>query len=324
VRNRGVLPRERATRADLIAEIARCAPRVGPNESEWPGLTLYRFTSSVSPHWDAVRSLSLCVVVQGQKRVTVGDRSYDYDPFHYLVLSRGMRFQAEILEACREKPFLSFVLQVDPGIVKRISSEMAETAGRCSATFGREIEVVPAGPYISPVDRNLAGAVLRFLGAIKLGQDRRILAPTYVNEIVYRILQDAQARRLAEAAAAECDTNPIAKAITYIQERISQPITVNDIAEFVCMSRSAFAHQFREVTGSAPYQFVKQSRLLQAQKMLAEGDVSITEVAHRVGYTSLPHFINEFKRHFGVTPRTYAQARRSRVALDVERATTPG
>jgi AraC-like DNA-binding protein len=320
VRDCGALRGECGPQGDLIAEIAGCAPRVGPNQSEWPGLTLYRFTSPVPPHWDAVRSLSLCVVVQGRKRVTVGDRSYVYDPFHYLVLSGGMKFQAEILEACCEKPFLSLVLQVDPGIVKRISVEMAD---RCSATFGREIEAAPAGAYISPIDRNLTGAVLRFLGATKVGQDRRVLAPTYVNEIVYRILQDAQAHRLVEAAATECDTNPIAKAITYIQERISQPITVNDVAEFVCMSRSAFAHQFREVTGSAPYQFIKQTRLMQAQRMLAEADVSITEVAHRVGYASLSHFINEFKRHFGVTPRTYAEAQRGRAALDVERATTP-
>lgn len=316
----GIPPGERGPDGELVAEIARCAPHVGPNESEWPGLTLYRFTSSISPHWDSVRSLSLCVVVQGQKRVTVGDRAYHYDPFHYLVLSGGMKFQAEILGACREKPFLSFVLQVDPTLVQRVSAEML---GVCSGMFCGDTGETAAGAYISPIDRNLTGAVLRFLGAIKAGQDRRVLAPMYVSEIVYRVLQDAQARRLVAAAGAERDTNPIARAIKYIQERISEPISVTDVAEFACMSRSTFAHHFREATGSAPYQFIKQMRLERAQRILVEAEVSMTEVARQVGYTSLSHFINEFKRHFGVTPRSYAEAQRGRVALDVERATTP-
>lgn len=59
------------------------------------------------------------MVAQGRKAVTVDGFTYRYDPFNYLVLSRGMRFEAEILEASIEKPFLSFVLQIDPAIVRR-------------------------------------------------------------------------------------------------------------------------------------------------------------------------------------------------------------
>lgn len=321
MRDCSTFPDECVSRRELITEIARYAPRVGSNASEWPGLTLYRFTSAVSPHWDAVRSLSLCVVVQGRKRVPIGDCAFDYDPFHYLVLSRGMKFQAEILEASPEKPFLSFALQVDPGMVKRISTEMLD---RCDTTFLRDVENVPAEAYVSPIDRNLMGAVLRFIGAIRLGQDRRVLAPMYVSEIVYRILQDVQSRRLVRAADAECETNPVARAIAYIRDMVSEPISVEDVAKFVCMSRSAFAHQFREVTGTTPYQFIKHMRLSEAKRILIENNVSMTEAARRVGYASLPHFINEFKRHFGVTPRAYAQAWLGQTTLDVERATARG
>lgn len=62
---------ERLTVGDLIAEISAAAPQVGPNPSVWSGLTLYRFTSPMVPQWDQVRSVALCFVAQGRKRVAV-------------------------------------------------------------------------------------------------------------------------------------------------------------------------------------------------------------------------------------------------------------
>ena len=52
---------------ELVATLAGRTPLEGVNRSEWRGLTCYRFTRPQTPHWDEVRSLSLCVVVQGRE-----------------------------------------------------------------------------------------------------------------------------------------------------------------------------------------------------------------------------------------------------------------
>jgi hypothetical protein len=84
-----------------------------------------------------------------------------------------MRFEAEILEATVEKPFLSFVLQIDPAIVRRVSADLREhttTTFRRAAsrsTLGRR--AVPA--RVTPLDANTAGAILRFLRAATVGPD---------------------------------------------------------------------------------------------------------------------------------------------------------
>jgi AraC-like DNA-binding protein len=44
-------------------------------------------------------------------------------------------------------------------------------------------------------------------------------------------------------------------------------------------------------------------------------------VARSVGYSSLSHFINEFKRHFGITPRAYADAQRDVLPMRMDVAT---
>jgi len=57
---------------DLIAELAARAPAAGANAGAWPGLTIYRFTAPAGPTWEEIQSLSLCIVAQGRKAVTVG------------------------------------------------------------------------------------------------------------------------------------------------------------------------------------------------------------------------------------------------------------
>ncbi len=78
---------------ELVASIARQALNEGPTSTAWPGLTFYRFEQRVATNWDEVSSASLCMVVQGRKRLRIGSINYFYDPFHYLVIKRGLRFQ---------------------------------------------------------------------------------------------------------------------------------------------------------------------------------------------------------------------------------------
>jgi predicted SnoaL-like aldol condensation-catalyzing enzyme len=116
---------------ELVALVARQAVNEGPTRAAWPDLTFYRFDQRVATHWEEVGAVALGMVVQGRKRVRTGSINYFYDPFHYLVMKRPLRFQAEILQAAPERPFLSFVLQLSTHLVNEVSDEMNRL--RCSA-----------------------------------------------------------------------------------------------------------------------------------------------------------------------------------------------
>jgi AraC-like DNA-binding protein len=294
------------TSGDLLAELRTRTPRLGGNQDSWPGLTCFRYTQPQSPQWAEVRSLSLCVIGQGRKRVVVGDRSYVYDPFNYLVLSSHRHFTAEILEATSAKPFLSLVLQIDPVLVRRVS---ADILGRRTTTFAKPAHGPAEQAFVTPLDISLMGAIMRFMRATDNGADRRVLAPVYLQEIVYRVLQAEQYTRLLEVAASEVATNPVSDVISYVRENMSAPMTVADLAERVSLSPSAFSHLFRDVTGKSPYQFVKEMRLNRARELLLEAEQSVTQISRTVGYASTSHFINEFRDRFGATPRAYRDLR---------------
>lgn len=304
---------ERARAGELVALVARFSPRIGPNACEWPGITFYRFEESVADLWDAVSSLSLCVVAQGRKRVRIGPLDYVYDPLHYLVLTRGTRFEADILEASRAKPFLSFVLVVDPETVTEVLAAMHR---QTPALFWTKPAPTTPSAYVTPLDQNLMGAVQRFLQSLDSHADRTVLAPMYLREIVYRLLGSEQRQRLVRSAMMESGTNAIAASVRIMKTQIARPLTVAELAESACMSQSAFAHLFKEATGVSPYQFLKQLRLEHARKLLLDGR-NVSSAASEVGYSSLSHFIDEFRRYFGETPRNYyEQLRKLAVAKE--------
>ncbi len=304
---------------DLVAELASIATQVGPNAGLWPGLTAYRFTAPAGPAWEEIQSLSLCIVAQGRKAVTVGGETYLYDPFRYLVLSSHLHFQAEILEATLGRPFLSLVLQIDPALVRQVSGDMLER--RTTVFRPRDAAAAPAAPAcVSALDQDLLGVVLRFLRAVKDTVDRRVLAPLYLQELVYRVLQREQYARLLALAAAESASNPVSAVLEYMRAHLSEPLTVADLADLVRLSPSAFAHLFRDVTGRSPYQFLKELRLDRARELLVDGNLTVARISKEVGYASVSHFISEFRGRFGVTPRAYYDAHALHRELDTQRA----
>jgi AraC-like DNA-binding protein len=309
---------------DLIAELAARAPRVGANTGAWPGLTIYRFTTPVGPTWEEIQSLSLCIVAQGRKAVTVDGETYRYDPFNYLVLSSHLHFEAEILEASPSLPFLSFVLQIDPALVRRVSSDMLERRTTTFRSRGGPGQPPAKQGLVSALDQELMGAVLRFLRAVGTGTDRRVLAPLYLQEMVYRVLQREQFARLLAIAAAQAASNPVSAVLDYVRAHLPEPLTVADMAEQVSLSPSAFAHLFRDVTGKAPYQFLKEMRLDRARELLVDGNLAVARVSKEVGYASVSHFISEFRGRFGVTPRLYGDMHAVHVELDSQRVREGG
>jgi len=153
------------------------------------------------------------------------------------VLGSHLHFQAEILEASVGRPFLSFVLQIDPALVRQVSSDMLER--RTTAFRSREAATRPTEQAcVSALDQDLLGVVLRFLRSVGTGTDRRVLAPLYLQEMVYRV-QREQYARLLSLAAAESASNPISAVLEYVRGHLSEPLTVADMADLVRLSPSA-------------------------------------------------------------------------------------
>ncbi len=83
------------------------------------------------------------------------------------------------------------------------------------------------------------------------------------------------------------------------------PFDADFYARSCAMSRSRFYAAFRTVMGVTPLQYVTRSRVLHAQYLLRNTDLSVSEIAHTVGYPDELYFSRLFRKHTGVSPRGY-------------------
>ncbi|MGO4763663.1 helix-turn-helix transcriptional regulator [Cupriavidus sp. 2KB_3] len=92
------------------------------------------------------------------------------------------------------------------------------------------------------------------------------------------------------------------KAIDFIEENAGEPITLNDMASHVELSRMHFAAQFRRATGLSPHAYLNRSRIERAKNLLVRGHESLAEIALQVGFSSQSYFTTVFRKHTGLAP----------------------
>jgi signal transduction histidine kinase/DNA-binding response OmpR family regulator len=81
---------------------------------------------------------------------------------------------------------------------------------------------------------------------------------------------------------------------------------VEALAGALAMERTTLYRRLGEATGQTPTQFVRETRLGEAERMLREGSGTVCEVAYAVGFKSTSYFARRFKERYGATPAAYA------------------
>ncbi|HIX83600.1 MAG TPA: AraC family transcriptional regulator [Candidatus Megamonas gallistercoris] len=91
----------------------------------------------------------------------------------------------------------------------------------------------------------------------------------------------------------------------YIDKHYNEQISLEQIAEAVKANKYYLAHMFKAETGFSPLQYVVRRRIGEAQNLLINTDMSITQIAATVGYNNSNYFQNIFRKYMGMTPGYY-------------------
>lgn len=134
-----------------------------------------------------------------------------------------------------------------------------------------------------------------------------------VVDYLLKPVRPAEIAGLITKAAAQCaDRRPplVAKVADYISTHLNQPIKLQDIAGAVYLSPSHLSRTFKSLTGQSIVDFVQDQRLAKAEELFAATDLSVTEVAGRVGFRDAAYFTTCFKNSRGVSPGQYRKKAR--------------
>ncbi|MUG95956.1 helix-turn-helix domain-containing protein [Scytonema sp. UIC 10036] len=93
--------------------------------------------------------------------------------------------------------------------------------------------------------------------------------------------------------------------VDYIHAHLNQDLTLTTLAAIACMSPSYFSRLFKQSTGRAPHQYVIRCRIDRAKQLLLQGELSLAEIAHRLGFAHQSHLSHHFKRQVGSSPKAF-------------------
>lgn len=146
------------------------------------------------------------------------------------------------------------------------------------------------------------------------GQD---LAALVAEDLVVERIRDGSERQRMPLRNRLGSSHPkLTQAVILMESNIEEPLTTDEIARHVCVSRRQLERIFKQYLNSVPSQYYLELRLTRARQMLLQTSKSIIQIGLSCGFSSGPHFSSAYRNCFGVTPREDRNQRRAQQAAE--------
>lgn len=101
------------------------------------------------------------------------------------------------------------------------------------------------------------------------------------------------------------EDEPIRQAQTFIEENVTEKISVDELASKFAIGRRNFERRFKKATNNTPVEYIQRVKIEAAKKSLESGRKNVTEVMYDVGYSDAKAFRSVFKKVTGLSPTEY-------------------
>jgi AraC-like DNA-binding protein len=271
-------------------------------ETAIDGLTILRSDHEAS-HPHIIIKPALCIVAQGAKWTTFGNKRFDYGAGQALVVSIEAPASGRITQASPSEPYLSVIIELDRGAMREVMEGLdSPPVARGNARHGI---------FVAEVDPSIADCALRAVRLLETPKAISMLYPSIMREICYWLLTGPNGGEVARMTMANNHTQRVIGAIHALRDRFAEPVRIEELASIAQLSPSAFHRQFKALTSMTPLQYQKQLRLLEARRLMVSSVANVETAAYQVGYESPSQFSREYARMFGTSPlRDVASLRR--------------
>ena len=242
---------------------------------------------------------SVCLMVQGDKEMLVGERVLRYGPGDYVQAGMPIPVSGRIVRASDADPYYGIRIDLDPKEVAAFIFEM-------QLPVPAERDEAPV-VTVEPAGHALLEAFLRLLRLLDRPRDLVVLGRLLKQEIIYHLVTAPGGITLTRGVLGGQRQHAVSRAISWIREHYDKPLKISSLAQAVHLSPSVLHRRFKAATVMSPLQYQKQVRLLEARKLLMSGDIEAASVAYQVGYESPSQFSREYRRLFGASPLQDAQ-----------------
>jgi transcriptional regulator GlxA family with amidase domain len=101
------------------------------------------------------------------------------------------------------------------------------------------------------------------------------------------------------------EDEPIKRAQEFIEQNITEKITIEDLSEKFAIGRRHFERRFKKATNNSPIEYIQRVRIEAAKKKLESSPLNVSQVMYEVGYSDPKAFRSTFKKITGISPADY-------------------
>jgi hypothetical protein len=166
-----------STLNSLKSAIAHLTEKGELDTTDIPGLSLFHRkepTQLVTTLYEP----SICLVIQGEKRVILGEDTFFYGPDKYLIVSVNLPATVQVLKASPKQPYLGLLLKLDR---REISQLMIDSSIPSTSSMAKSKRGMATGTNTV----SLLAAFKRLVDLLSTPQDIPILSPLVQKEIIY-------------------------------------------------------------------------------------------------------------------------------------------
>ena len=160
------------------------------------------------------------------------------------------------------------------------------------------------------LDKPLTPSEILVLNQLFNDHNSNSLSSLYIKGKVYELLSLYFNRNQENDEACpfldnEDNVEKIKKAKQIIIENISEPPTLQELADTIGLTLSKLKEGFKHIYGESVFNFLLDYKLEYARKMLLTKKHNVSEISLQIGYSTPSHFISAFKKKYGTTPKQY-------------------
>lgn len=261
------------------------------------------FTYTAPCHLHRHREIQIILFTQGSGKQFVGDGVADFRTGDVALIGSNvphLHLCGTLLEGGKEQlPNIREAVQISPDLfpadMKRLPDYQELSLLLDKSRYGmrfydeglyeelrRQFSVLDGLQYTDRIAHTF-----KLLGLLAHCRDVRLIAST-----------------LSADEQADADS-PVGLACTYLYEHFQEDIKLEDVASHVHMNPAALCRLFKKGTDKTLFQYLNDLRIEHACRLLAYSQLSVSQVGYEAGYSSIPYFIQQFRRKTGVTPGEY-------------------
>lgn len=257
----------------------------------------YRRAKHLQWQNQASAGYSLLTLLKGKLEYTVDGKKHELSAWQSVVFEPNVSITATGYQA--ELLFFTF----SASLVLQHATTMRLIPPKSTVTFARTHQ---SG------DQRLDTLLAEF--AVELANDepgKEIVMRALVEQVLVHVLRNYSQPRLSdqlELSRVGLVDRRIRRSVELMHTQLDQDLTLKALAAASYLSPFHFARLFKKLTGATPHNYLAGIRASRAQLLLADTELSVTEIGAQVGYLSASHFTKAFRLATGTTPREFRKA----------------